>query len=419
MQADFHPRAYGAARLLTCGMLVGIAGCGVAGLPAAGDSQSGLVLGSGVIEARINNAFETAEPVPVSDQDYFIYGTIDEVDDVDVFSLGPVLPGDRVLVDMVTDDDLLGDIALFDGAGTSLLINDYRNSYLGRFGPFVDVVIQHASPDAYVAVCGTPGTYSTGEYSLAIRVVPEQPMPDANPDVVLLDFAGAQDVAFSSRQPVDVPTFDAADIDPAYKGQTEEMMALIVELVRADFAAYNVDIRSTSEGYYDDGVATRVYFGAYDPGLLGVAQGVDEYNTLQAQEAIVFTDTFAAFMSLDPTVEEMAQAIANVTSHEIGHLLGLVHTANPAEIMDVTATLNELMLDQTFGRSWIHPDVFPIGSQDSAALIADATGLNPVGLFLPASKVASTQRDRLKYRDTLKRGDLVFGTCSHGGCSSR
>ena len=88
-------------------------------------------------------------------------------------------------------------------------------------------------------------------------------------------------------------------------------------------------------------------------------------NGEPTQEAIIFTDTFQAFLSIRPTETEMCQALANVTSHEIGHLLGLVHTADPNGIMDVTASLFDLVEDQMFRASPIDDSVFPIGVQDA------------------------------------------------------
>ena len=119
---------------------------------------------------------------------------------------------------------------------------------------------------------------------------------------------------------------------------------------------------------------TRIFFGAYDAALLGVADGVDEFNSTQAQEAIIFTDTFAAFSRLEPSVLQMSRAIANVTSHEIGHLLGLVHTKDSKGIMDVTASLNQLLVDQDFRMSPLYTDVFPIGWQNALQLLVDAVG---------------------------------------------
>jgi len=151
-------------------------------------------------------------------------------------------------------------------------------------------------------------------------------------------------------------------------------MARVVERVRADYAEHGVTILSTSEGDTFDGFMTQLYFGTFDPGLLGVAEGVDEFNGTTGQKAIVFTDTFAAFSPLDPTTEEIGAALANVASHEIGHLLGLVHTKDSRGIMDVTASLNELMIDQGFRMSPLYSEVFPVGHQNGGQALLDAVG---------------------------------------------
>ena len=79
-------------------------------------------------------------------------------------------------------------------------------------------------------------------------------------------------------------------------------------------------------------------------------------------------------MPLQPSVDEMAQALANVTSHEIGHLLGLNHTADPSGLMDITATANQLLVNQRFEQSPLVPELFPLGSQAPLPLLLAAIG---------------------------------------------
>lgn len=363
-------------------------------------------------ESADNNLFERADLISVGGDPQIIAGSISTVGDVDVYDLGPAQVGDRIIVRMTADASLNAAIALFDDTGTSVLINDHRNVYLGVREPFIDYVFRRPMQSCYVAVSATPGYPSFGDYVLsASRFANVTPSPH-RPDTVLLVFAGAEAVTIGTRAPIDVPAFNAADIDAVYRNQTERMIRGIVSHVRQDFVGLNVTVYSTSEGTVFDGEMTRVFFGAFDPGLLGVAEGVDEFNATRAQNAIVFTNTFQVFSQLNPSVEQVAQAIANVASHEIGHLLGLVHTADPECIMDVTASLNQLLIDQHFRRGAIYSMVFPIGFQDSVRYLLDAIGGNPEVARLN-SALKELERPRLRSVDfgPPARGHGIFSSC--------
>ena len=369
-------------------------------------------------EANNNDAFEAAEYIELSERRVTIHGEITDAGDTDVFDLGPMSAGARVVVELNAVDELNGALALFDADGTCLLVNDHRNVYLGQAEPFVDVVLPADSVHCYLAVTTTPDYESPGRYELNAVGQWDQPQPETHPDVVLLDFEGSSNASVGSRKSLDIPRFDASDIDPAFAGQTDEIIADLVAKVRADFEGFDVTVLSTSEGgEYDDSM-THVYFGTYDPGLLGLADGVDEFNTLGPQEAIIFTDTFAAFMVLDPDSEHISQALANVTSHEVGHLLGLVHTVDANSIMDISASLNDMLEDQHFLRAPLHPEVFPVGFQDATQTMLAGVG-GDAEVALAARKrfeVEKTLRPRLHSSGPPAREGLVFSSSAlrHG-----
>jgi len=399
-----------------------VTGCGVVpapdgGTPSTIEPFSGLDLDGDPNHDEIgrNGAFAIAEPVDlVADEPFRVSGRISDAADVDVFDIGPVLEGDRIVAEVFAAAGLEGAIAIFDGNAESLLVNDSRNVYLGRIEPYVDVVLRRPSDHCYLAVSATPGSDSFGDYELVLFRAPGQQTLPRRPQVALLNFDGVDQLRLGTRTPVAVPPFDAASLSSRYAGQTEAMEAFIVAAVRQDYLGMNVVILSTSEGEVDDGTMTRINFGTYDPALLGVAEGVDEFNERAVQDAIVFTDTFTVFERLSPGVSEMAQALANVASHELGHLLGLVHTSDVRDIMDVTAGLGELLADQQFATAPLEQQVFPLGHQNSPQYLYDVVGgdldlINQVAAIHKAAVVRARSIDVLEAR--RQRRGLVFGSC--------
>lgn len=385
-----------------------------------GDPLDPNSLGEDVItyqDSAANDLLDAAQRIDLGTAPRVIQGGIDQIGDVDVYDIGPVTVGDHIMVAVQTADTLPGAIAIFDDTGCALLVNDHRNVYMGRKGPFVDLVIRRESASCYVVMSGTPSYGGYGNYDLVVTREANTPTTDVHPDTILLAFSGGEGVRIGGRDEIDVPVFDAASISPAFEGRTKDMIARVVDLVRDDYADFDVEIRSTSEGDRYDGQMSRLFFGTYDPALLGVAEGVDEYNSTYDQEAIVFTDTFAAFMPLDPSVEEMAQALANVASHEIGHLLGLVHTSDPAGIMDVTASLSELIEDQQFTLSPLNHEVFAIGHENEVRSLLDAVGGNELARELADRLVATDAPAPNVTARTLPpaRAQRLFSSCAlHG-----
>lgn len=364
------------------------------------------------LEAGDNHVLDLAQLVEIGDEPQLIKGRISGAGDVDVYDLGGVLPGDRVRVEVSADQQLLGVLGLFDDAGCTLLINDHRNIYLGRQGPFIDVTVRRPSSSCLVAFAATPGFEAAGAYQLAAAIEYPAPIPQPREDVFILDFEGGHNVRIGTRPAINVPAFDAGMISRDYDGLTATMVTEVVEKVREVFAPYNVTILSTNETFTADDSISRVYFGAFDPALLGVADGVDEYNAVSAQHAIVFTDTFEVFDNLRPSVATMSQALANVASHEIGHLLGLVHTKDPHDIMDVTASLRQLLEAQAFGRAPLYNSVFPLGDQDSARMLLDSVGGDEVAVRTAALTYDPKNPVWQKTNDPPARELMTLGGCS-------
>jgi hypothetical protein len=179
-------------------------------------------------ETGPNDLLELAQFVPASSEPRVIRGQIDDESDVDVYNIGSVEPGDHVQVAVAVANSLPMAIALFDDTGACLLVNDHRNVYLGRRGPFIDLVMRRASAATFVAISTTPGFNGIGAYDLAVTRTPGSAIPDPNPDTILLVFHGATAARIGTRPAVDVPPFDAGAISSNYRGLTDRMIREIV-----------------------------------------------------------------------------------------------------------------------------------------------------------------------------------------------
>jgi len=308
--------------------------------------------------------------------------------DFDVFALGPVNAGDRVVAELAASagsDVVLG---LFDGGFNLLGYVDYSR---GTAAPGrIDLVLRD-SVDTLYAIAGTRSlSEATRLYNVGISVTPNVGVPQPNPQMVVLNFIGASGVRIGRQAPVNVPPFDVATIDSRFAGKTQEVIQSILQMVREDYAGLNVVFYLAGDPNIPAGDLTVIHFGTYSDRYLGLADNVDPFNRDSTQNAIIYTDTFSLFSTLWPTQEQIAQVLANVASHELGHLLGLRHTADIQDLMDITASARQMLSDQWHKVADLHPSIMAIGYQDAATMLSWCVGGTPPAP--PANLSAKTQR---------------------------
>jgi len=379
---------------LAAGMFTVLAGC----LPLDFSGWSGTVLPYPVAQPLSGPQINEVEPnddLPYANQIILdgavqLTGTVKAGGslDFDVYDLGPTNAGDRVVADLVatsTSDIVAG---LFDGQFNLLGYVDYSRGIAapGR----IDLVLRESVDTLYAVVTTRSTSQSSRSYTLGVSAVPDVGVPQPNPQVVVLNFNGASNVRIGRQSPVNVPRFDAARIDSDFAGQTGRMIQLILQAVREDYEGLGVEFYLAGDLSIPNADLTVIHFGTYSDRYLGLAENVDAFNKDGAQAAIIYTDTFALFSVLSPSVEEMAQVLTNTTSHELGHLLGLRHTADIHDLMDITATARQMLSDQWHKVAELHSSIMSAGYQDAATMLSWCVGGTPP--IPPADASAKVQQ---------------------------
>lgn len=363
-------------------------------------------------ELEPNDLLEDAQLLqPDRDGAISLAARLDWSEDVDVFRIAPPVDGEGRLIEVNTGSGVDVVVALFDPGGN---VRTLAGSSWTPARPVGGLTLP-ASEDAwYVGVAASAEVGTPGAYQLTI--LPGEHLPPLAPreQVVVLNFTGASEVALGDRVPVDIPPFDAGGIDPALADSTDYLADVVLAQVRRDFEGLNVQILTSAEGLPPDTPFSTVHLGGCDTDLLGLANGVDQGNVHRDDVAVVFADSFAALMELEPTVEELGQALANVASHEIGHLLGLVHAVAPGGLMDITAVGADLLEDRSFARGTLDRRVFPIGQQDAAACLEACVGGNLQVSDLPGARLSPADTRAVRGSLRCKSGIAPrLASCPH------
>lgn len=291
---------------------------------------------------------------------------------VDVYDLGAVSPGDRVIVSIrpVVGSSLDPTIGLFDGNSVVFALNDDTDTAAGRVDSAIDDYVAVGGDHLYLAITRFFFSNESGGYEGDVEIRRAQTKPAVPQQVLLLNFAGGS-ITIPDEGTFTYGPFDAADVNAAYAGETATIKAKIVEVVKQNYERFGMKIVSSDEPPVDNTncVVSTIHFGAFSQTKFGIAQSVDDANRKRCDDGIVFTDQFDKPFAPQPSTVGIAVAIANVAAHEAGHLLGLNHTTDVTDLMDTTGSASTLLADQEFKTASLAPSIFPFGNQDGVALL--------------------------------------------------
>ncbi len=314
-------------------------------------------------------------------------GTVESQNDLDVYLLGDLEAGDRVIIDAFAAGSATLDasIALFDDARKLVSENDDRTE--SNLDSRIDVIIRHGGDPYYLVVTRSAFASSrkkSGAYTVDVQIIKGNTVPPPVGQILLLDFDGGPvDSPVLGR--MTLPPFDARDIDPIYAGQTDVIKGTIREVMEQNYERFDVTILTTDDPLPGAGEKfTTIFFGGFNDAAFGIAENVDLYNADRCDDAIIFTESFTpTVFSFDPTAAEMGLAIGNVAAHEAGHVLGLNHVDDDLDLMDDRSAADAFLFDQEFKNSPLSSDIMPIGTQDSEMLLEEIVGLVAAGPAKP------------------------------------
>ncbi len=340
--------------------------------PPTNDDSTQMVIDDDVIVAEPGSNFETAPLVPFDAANRMVLDNeISEGNEVHVYDLGPLEMGDRLEI-LAIDKAAQGldpMIAVFDAEGFRSFWNDDINPNSGNFDAFFDGVIRHDSPSYFLAVASSNFSMTTGTYRVTVEREPGVAIAPLIGQTIVLHWDPAQNVTISDIKYGDLDEINSTKINSSFVGRTEEMKEIIIKNVAQDFAPYDIEIMTTDEEIVSPKV-TNIFFGdSTTLNIFGISDAVDFYNNNDQDNAIVF---LGSFEELSGNFNEVCQAVANVVSHEIGHTLGLMHTADSTTIMDTTGEDVTLLEDQGFGTAPLFD--FPIGLQNADMLLSETVG---------------------------------------------
>ncbi len=368
--------------LRTWFMWVRLSGVGLLGLlmltgcptaPNSGGTGSGA--DAPILDSDGNSSFQTATALTLASNGLDFRGSISGGNDLDLYNLGELAAGDRLTIDVRTISGNLDPVAaVFDANQTLVGYNDDRTADSSDLNPRLDFVIREGRGAFFLGVSGYAGGDTTGEYLVVVDVNRGEGVPDPQPQIVFLNWAGGANVDVPNVGRFNLAPFNATDLGP-YEGQTDRIKDAIEQIVQERYGGYRLFVLNSDDNAVPTVPHSKIHFGGNNRNAFAISEQIDWLNQDPADDAIIFTQSFRGAFSRTPSVTGIAVAVGNTVAHEIGHLLGMVHTADCVELMDTSCGNDRILQDQNFGLAPLDSSVFPVGNQAATELLEWVLGL--------------------------------------------
>jgi hypothetical protein len=331
------------------------------------------------LDQNNNNSLDTAAALTLDRTGELRFtGSIDGATDIDMYGLGTLSPGDELFVDVQTISGNLDPVAaIFDRREDLVVFNDDRTPDGSNLNPQIDIVICGEQGPYYLGIIGYPGTGTAGQYEVVVQVQRGVGVPDPEPQIVFLNWRGGNNVGIPNVGIYDLPPFSATDVGlPA--NQTAALKDRVQQIVEERYARFNLIVLNSDDDAEPSEPHSTVYFGGADFQAFAISEQIDTFNQDPSDKAIIFTRGFQGAFLVTPTFEQMAQALGNTVAHEVGHLMGLVHTADCNDLMDTSCSNDRILSPQAFSTAPLDDSVWPFGYQPATEILGWILGL--VGL---------------------------------------